>query len=338
MKTDALVSRAEALIERAAAYVEANVTESTRKSYAQDWKMFERWCRARDLNPDHADDAGVAVYLAWMADQGYAPASIERAWVGVYVSIRVRNPDAHKGELCRRVLRGIRRTSTYKTKEKRPLVAGELAALLDHVGGGALGLRNRALLLVGFAGGFRRSELVALDLEDLAFSAEGLRVRLRRSKTDQEGRGQEKGLARARGELCPVQALSHWLDYLNAQKVQTTEQRPELATEDQDGSKVQKNAPVFPAMDRWGHLLGRRITPVCVANVLKTACRRAGIDVAAYGAHSLRAGFVTEAATRRKPLDAIMRQTGHKSVEQLLTYIRHAQVFQENASEGIFDE
>lgn len=300
-------------VSRAAAYARSQRTASTTKSYAHDWTQFERWCRARAIDPESADDGAVAVYLAWMADEGHAPASIERAWHGVYHHL-----GTVKGDLCRRVLRGIRRNTTHLSGRKRPLVAGELAALLPHMGLGFIGMRNRAMLLCGFAGGFRRSELTKLTRADLEFSPEGVRVTVRRSKTDQQAQGQQKGIARAHGAVCAVSALEAWISHL-------------------DACGIAPEAPLFPAMNRWGAIFDRPLTPVCVLLALKTALRRAGFELGPYGAHSLRAGFVTQATLNRKPLDAIMRQTGHKSVEQLLEYIRHAQVFTENASDGLFD-
>ena len=336
MTSEIIIAPSTDLAARAAAYVEANLTAKTRADYAQDWKMFERWCAPRGFEAASARDELVAVYLAWMADQGRAPATIERAWQGLYVRLRELDPDARKGEICRKVLRGIRRTSTHKTRAKAPLLAGDLVALLEHVGTGIVGLRNRAMLLVGFAGGFRRSELAALTLEDVAFAPEGLRIALGRSKTDQEGRGMEKGLARGRAPLCPVAALSAWIDQLNSAASAPTDgtEQPDSSAS-LDAKSIDK--PLFPALDRWGHIFPRPITPVCVANVLKVACRRAGLDARIYGAHSLRAGFVTQAALHHKSLDSIMRQTGHRSLDQLLGYIRHAQVFTENASEGLFE-
>lgn len=318
-------------VERAASYIDANLSAKTRKDYAHDWTMFERWCAARALSAPSADDAGIAVYLAWMADDGYAPASIERAWQGIIAHMRTYDPSWQKGKLSAQVLRGIRRTSTHKTHAKRSLVADDVGRLLQHCGEGLLGVRNRALLLVGFAGGFRRSELAALDIGDLAFSEEGVRIRLGRTKTDQEARGQEKGLARSRRpERCPVAALLAWLDHLD-HRIHGTE----LAPEQQRLIKVAQ--PVFPALDRWGHIYPRRITPAMVLHVVKVACRRAGLEPTEYGAHSLRAGLVTQAALSHKSLDSIMRQTGHRSVDQVMGYIRHATVFSENASEGLLD-
>jgi integrase len=318
------------LVERAAAYVEANLSAKTRKDYAHDWSMFEGWCAARALDSAAAGDESIALYLAWMADQKHAPSSIERAWHGIYHKLRQADPSAQKGDLCRKVIRGIRRSSTHRKRAKKSLVADDVGRLLPHCGEGPLGVRNRALLLVGFAGGFRRSELAALDLGDLSFTEQGVRIALRRSKTDQEGKGHQKGLARSAGSRCPVAALLAWLDYLDP-RIDGTEKDPEQP------HLIKVAQPVFPAMDRWGHIYPRRITPVVVANVVKAACRGAGFSVAEYGAHSLRAGFVTQAALLHKSLDAIMRQTGHRSVEQVLGYIRHATVFDENASDGILD-
>jgi integrase len=321
-----------ASIERAAAYIDANLSAKTRADYAHDWKMFEGWCTAYGHNAAAADDAGIAVYLAWMADQKQAPSSIERAWHGIYWKLRQFIPDTHKGDLCRKVLRGIRRTSAHRSRRKASLVADDVGRLLPHCGAGLIGLRNRALLLVGFAGGFRRSELARLDVGDLQFREEGVRIALRRSKTDQEGRGMEKGLVRSRRrERCPVAALLAWLEQLSP-RIDGTERS---STEQQHLIKVAQ--PVFPAMDRWGHIHPRRITPRMVAHVVKAACRRAGLDAANYAGHSLRAGLVTQAALSHKSLDAIMRQTGHRSVDQVMEYIRHATIFDENASEGLLD-
>jgi integrase len=172
------------------------------------------------------------------------------------------------------------------------------------------GIRDRALLLVGFAGAFRRSELVALDVADVALTPEGLLLTLRRSKTDQEGAGRQVAIPfGSRAETCPVRALRAWLD----------------ATAITEG-------PVF----RWVHgrrsVSSMRLTGQSIALVVKKYAAAAGLNVADFSGHSLRAGFVTSAARAGEPERRIMRQTGHKSIEMVLRYVRQANAFTDNAA------
>jgi len=161
-------------------------------------------------------------------------------------------------------------------------------------------VRDRALLTLGFAAALRRSELVGLDVVDVRFVPKGLLVRIRRGKTDQEGHGRDVGVFRGRrATTCPVRALRAWLFV-----------------------RGREAGPLFP-----GRRPGSRLTGACVNQVVKRGCVLAGLDPRGYGAHSLRAGFVTAAAEAGMPETLIMQRTGHRSVQTVAKYVRPASAF-----------
>jgi site-specific recombinase XerD len=173
------------------------------------------------------------------------------------------------------------------------------------------GLRDRALLLLGFAGAFRRSELVALDVADIAENETGLLVRIRSSKTDQEGEGVT--IAIARGDIaCPVKALRVWLD---AAGIET--------------------GPIFRPIDKAGTVRPSRLTCRSVANFVKAYAARAGLDASAYSGHSLRSGFLTSAAGKGASIFKMMDVSRHKSVDTPRGYVRDAELFKDHAGTGL---
>jgi site-specific recombinase XerD len=173
------------------------------------------------------------------------------------------------------------------------------------------GLRDRALLLTGFAGAFRRSELVALDVADILETEAGLLVAVRRSKTDQEGRGATVALARGHA-ACPVKALRAWLDAAGIQ-----------------------SGPIFRPINRHGTVLPNRLTGRSVANIVKDYAARAGLDMAAFSGHSLRSGFLTSAAAAGASIFKMMDVSRHQSVETLRGYVRDAELFKDHAGAGL---
>jgi site-specific recombinase XerD len=172
------------------------------------------------------------------------------------------------------------------------------------------GFRDRALLLVGFAGAFRRSELVALNIEDLEETDLGFKVTIRHSKTDQEGRGQT--IAIVKGSVaCPVAALKAWL----AAAAITT-------------------GAVFRSVKKGGKV-ANRLSAQSVADIVKTYAERVGLDPALFAGHSMRAGFLTSAAKRGASIFKMMDQSRHKSVETLRGYVRDAEIFKDHAGTGL---
>jgi integrase len=179
--------------------------------------------------------------------------------------------------------------------------------------GSLVTLRDRALLLLGFAGAFRRSELVSLDTGDVASAADGLVITLRRSKTDQEGQGRQVGLPfGSNPRTCPVRALRDWF----------------TAAAIADG-------PIFRGVDRHGNIAVTRLTDQSVALVVKRAAAAAGLDPADYAGHSLRSGLATAAAMAGVSERSIMAQTGHKSLPVVRRYIRSGGLFRRNAAAAV---
>ncbi|MHB9108558.1 MAG: site-specific integrase [Armatimonadota bacterium] len=209
----------------------------------------------------------------------------------------------------RQVLRGIRRTIGTASKGKAPILSADIAAMVAMLPDTLLGLRDRTLLLVGFAGGFRRSELAGISVEHLEETDEGVKILLPRSKTDQEGRGRLVAILRGKNPAtCPVRALRAWRE----------------AAEITSG-------PVFRRVDRHGRVL-EPLRAQAVALVVKRAAVAAQLDPAQYAGHSLRSGLVTQAAKNKATVADIMRQTGHRSTETVNRYVRKANIFEDNIS------
>jgi integrase len=197
--------------------------------------------------------------------------------------------------------------------KKAPISDEALHRALEPLGADLAALRDRALMTLGWFGAFRRSELVALEVVDLSFGKAGLVVLVRRSKTDQEGRGEEKGIPFARNvALCPVRSVRAWLD----------------------ASGI-TSGPIFRRVDRHGYLGSDALTDGSVARIVKRLVEQAGLDPNVFAGHSLRSGFITTAAAKGKSLDAIMRQSLHRSERVARGYIRHATLFVDNAADGL---
>lgn len=302
------------LVASARAYVAASKAERTRKAYRSDWAAFEAWCAAQGLPSLPASPDTLALYLAARADAGAKVSSIARALASISQAHKAAGHTSPRGAAqVQAAMQGIRRTLGVAPEQKAPVLVADLRAMVATLPASLLGNRSRAMLLLGFAGGFRRSELVALDVGDLDFGAEGLTVTLRRSKTDQEGAGRKVGVPYGSDPAtCPVRALRAWL-----------------------GACGRTEGAVFVGLTRHGRLTGERLDGRDVARVVKAAAGAAGLDATRFSGHSLRAGLATSAAKAGKSERAIMAQTGHRSVAMVRRYIRDANLFSENAAAGI---
>ncbi|HWQ57248.1 MAG TPA: site-specific integrase [Bryobacteraceae bacterium] len=297
-----------ALLAKAREYLRQAKSPHTRRAYRADWAHFASWCDREDREPLPAAPDTLVLYLTALAAT-HTAASLARRLSAV--------SQAHQAAGCvspthqpavRAVMAGIRRAKGTAAQAKKPVLVADLARMLATLPDSLLGVRNRALLLVGFAGAFRRSELVALDWEDVAWSSEGLTIRLRRSKTDPEGAGRKIGIPYGRVH-CPVRALAAWRD-------------------ETDGS----HGPVFRRLGRHGNLFPSRLSDKAVARLVKSAIAAAGLDPAGYSGHSLRAGLATAAAMAGASERAIMNQTGHRSLATVRRYIRDGSLFRDNAA------
>jgi integrase len=207
-------------------------------------------------------------------------------------------------------MKGIRRTKGTALAQKAAALTDDIRAMVDATDAGLIGARDRALVLLGFAGAFRRSELIGLDVEDCAFGKDGLTVTLRRSKTDQAGMGRKIGIPYGSNpETCPVRVLQGWI-----------EQAGIIA------------GPLFRSINRHGQVQPGRLSGIDVARVVKKLAERAGLEPGKYAGHSLRAGHATSAAIAGASERSIMNQTGHRSVQMVRRYIRDGNLFRENSA------
>jgi site-specific recombinase XerD len=295
-------------IDATMAYAEAEKAPATREAYASDWKDFAIWCHARAATPLPAHVGIVAAYLSHLADSGRKSSTIGRRAAAIGYRHKMAGHEPPTGsEGVRATLRGIRRTIGSAKQGKAPATADVLMSMVALCPDNMIGRRDRALLCLGFAGAFRRSELCALQVEDLVEVPDGLRVLIRRSKGDQEGQGQEVAIPRGY-KLRPVEAVQTWL----------------AAAEISSG-------PVFRAVALGGRVSSEVLRPDGAARIIKRYARRVGLDPAAYSGHSLRSGFLTSAAESGAGIFKMMEQSRHKSMDTLRGYIRKVDMFKEHA-------
>lgn len=299
---------------RLRAYLDAAQAAATRDGYRSDLEHFTTWCVTNGHSALPATAATVARYVADLAAGGYKVATLERRLAAISGAHHAAGLDTPTKSLAvRTVMQGIRRTHGTAQDAKAPLLPADLALMVAELDDSLAGKRDKALLLLGFAGAFRRSELVGLDVSDVRTTAQGLIVTLRRSKTDQEGAGVQKGIPRGRDKaLCPVRALDAW-----TKAAGITE------------------GPLFRPVDQVGRVGEKRLADYHVVRVIKRLVEAIGLDPELYGGHSLRAGLATAAAQAGAEERDIMRQTGHKSEKMVRKYIRGAKLFDKNAADGL---
>lgn len=293
-------------------YGRAALSANTMRAYRADWREFQAWCAVRGRPSLPASPATVANFASMLADGGKRVPTIARKLAAVRFFHRGAghdNPTDNAGVSA--ILKGIRRTVGVAPRQKAPATADVIHAMLAHIPRDTLhGKRDRALLLLGFAGAFRRSELVAIKVEDLTFNDQGVDVFLSRSKTDQEGKGASVAILNGKA-LLPVQRLREWLD----------------ATGITEG-------PVFRQMSRGGHVRADALTSQSVALIVKRYAAAAGLDEEKLSGHSLRAGFITSAADNRASISRIMEVSRHRDPRSVETYVRRADRFKDHAGDG----
>jgi site-specific recombinase XerD len=292
-------------------FAENEKAASTRESYRKDFVAFSTWCTARGLDPLPASPATVARHISHCAQSGLSVSSIGRRLAGIAYAHKLRKlPNPCKENDVRVILAGIRRTLGMAPKRKQAATADRIRAMLDACPDTMIGIRDRALLALGFAGAFRRSELVALQVSDLVEVPDGYRVLIRRSKTDQTGEGQEIVVPRG-AKIRPVQAVQAWLQ----------------------ASGIQEGL-LFRVVWYGGHVKPQGLTGHDVARIVKKRAKAAGLDPSELSGHSLRAGFATSAAETGASVLKIMETTRHKSVDVLAAYVRRVDLFKDHAGAG----
>jgi site-specific recombinase XerD len=296
----------------AAHLARAEKAASTRKAYRTDFRIFREYCAAMGVGALPALPETVAAFLAHEVGQGTRASTLARRVAAIrYAHKLAILPTPTDAETVKMTMRGIRRTSGVAKVRKAPAVSAKLRAMVVTAPDGLIGLRDRALLLVGFAGAFRRSELMALDVADVAETEAGLLVTIRRSKTDQNAEGAT--IALARGDVaCPARALRAWLD----------------AAGIFDG-------PIFRPINKAGAVAPARLTCRSMANIVKAYAERAGFDASTFSGHSLRSGFLTSAAANGASIFKMIDVSRHKSVDTLRGYVRDAELFKDHAGAGL---
>jgi len=301
------------------AYQRASKASATIRAYMSDVRVFEAWCARYGFRSMPANPETVAAFIVSEAEEGRAASTLGRRMAAIrYGHKLAKAPDPTDDEGVHAAMKGARRKLKVAPRQKVAATADILVALLMRTPDTLTGKRDRALLGLGFAGAFRRSELVALDVADLVEDPAGLRVRIRKGKTDQERRGAEIAIPAGRF-IRPVALVREWLD----------------AARITDG-------PVFRPVSRSGNVRSSnpgtdeapRLTTQAVADIMKRYCAAAGLDASTFGAHSLRAGYITTAAESGADLTRIMDQSRHRDPRTVVGYIRRANAFKDHSGSG----
>jgi integrase len=297
-------------------YVNASKADNTKRAYGTAWAEFEQFCDEHHYPSLPAPAVAVVDYLTTLADAGQSVSTITVKLSAIsfyHENAKADNPI--KTPEVKATIAGIRRVKGIMPRRKAPATFDLLKTVITSLPHDLRGMRDKAILLLGFSGAFRRSELVAVQVEDLRIDLSGLTVLIRHSKTDQEGAGMTKTIPTLRNsDLCPVQALRAWMDAAGI-----------------------SSGPVFRSIDRWGHVHGA-MDGREIARIVKRTATAAGIDPRQLSGHSLRAGFVTQAALDGVEVWAIKEQTGHKSDKVLMGYIRAAGRGARSAVKTVFGE
>ena len=287
-------------------YIQASLSDSSRRAYRSDLNHFLSYGGTIPATPEM-----IAGYLAAHAAI-HAIATLSRRLVSIgkaHTSQGIPSPTS--SELVKATLRGIRHIHGSAQRQVTAAVKDDVFAMVAGLDG-IKGVRDRALLLIGFAGAFRRSELTSLTVNDIEQAQQGLIVQLRFSKTDQDGRGRKIAIPYARGVVCPVLAFQQWISVSGI----TT-------------------GHVFRSLNRHGVIADAALSPQSVALIVKARAEAVGLDPANYSGHSLRSGLVTSAALAGVSSWKIREQTGHKSDAMLARYIRDANIFVSNAAGAV---
>jgi site-specific recombinase XerD len=301
------------LVKSAARYASHSKAASTIHAYDIHWRDFTGWCESKWLVALPADPRTVALYITDQADAGRKVATISARLAAIAKAHSAKgfpSPASLRHAIVGEVMGGIKRNKGTAQIAKSAAITDVVVRMLAHCHPSSLaGARDRALLLIGFAGAFRRSELVALNFGDVKEAPEGLAITIRRSKTDQEGAGRLVGIPYGGTlESCPVRSLRAWLA----------------------ASGITAGA-LFPSVNRHGRM-GLRMTAQSVALIVKRYANAAGLDPALFAGHSLRAGLATAAAINGVSERSVMQQTGHRSAAMVRRYIRDGSLFRENAA------
>ena len=293
--------------------LKSSKANNTLRAYKSDFKDFSVFCSKHGLNALPSEPKIVSLYLTHLSKKSKI-STLRRRLVSISMVHKIKGHYLDtKHPIIVENLMGIKRVNGSIQKGKKPLLINHLKLIIDVIDKQKIEeikkLRDKSIILTGFGGGFRRSELISIDYEDLEFVAEGLKIIIKRSKTDQFGEGMIKGLPYFNNQMyCPVVNLQKWLEI----------------------SKI-KTGPIFRRFSKGSAITDKRLTDQSVVLLIKEYLNLAGIENKNFAGHSLRSGFATVAAESGADERSIMAMTGHKTTQMVRRYIREANIFKNNA-------
>ena len=287
---------------------------NTVRAYKSDFNDFGLFCAQNGFKSLPSEPKIVALYLTYLSTKNAKMSTLKRRLVSIGVIHKLKGHylDTKHPSIIENIM-GIKRRKGSIQKGKKPLLISSLKTIIDAIDQQNKEkikiLRDRSIILIGFSGGFRRNEIVSLNYDDLDFVPEGLKIKIKRSKTDQFGEGSIKALPYFdNSQYCPVVSLKNWIDI----------------------ARINSGA-LFRRFSKGSKLTEKRLTDQTVALLIKEYLQLAGIDNKNYSGHSLRSGFATSAAESGAEERSIMAMTGHKSSEMVRRYIKEANLFKNNA-------
>ena len=309
-----IITDIKALQEETLLNLQSSKANNTVRAYKSDFKDFALFCAKNGFKPLPSEPKIVSLYLTHLSTKEVKMSTLKRRLVSIGVIHKLKGHylDTKHPAIIENIM-GIKRRKGSIQNGKKPISINHLKAIIKSIdeqkSEDIKKLRNKSLILIGFAGGFRRNELISIDYNDLDFVSEGLKITLRRSKTDQFGEGSVKALPYFdTPEYCPVINLRKWLDISNI-----------------------KDGPIFRSFSKGTKLTEKRLSDQSVALLLKEHLNLSGIDSSNFSGHSLRSGFATVSAESGADERSIMAMTGHKSTEMVRRYIKEANLFKNNA-------
>lgn len=302
---------------------DASISESTKRAYRSDWLNFLCFCDHHGLTSLPASSDTISAYLVLMSNSQRSVSTINRALTSINKAhVLSGHPSIRTPEVLA-CLSGIRKQNGMSTRQARAISYTDLIKMAAACASTLVGVRDRALLMLGWTGALRRSELTALNIGDLDFCDNGVLVHIRSSKTDQDGRGSQLAIPYSSDRYCPIVALKAWIDRIDSSDPDT----PLFRVIGSKGAKLW-----FQEFTK----LGSRISDRFVSRCVKHYARLIGLSPNQYSAHSLRRGFATECGARNVPERIIARHTRHRSTAVLRGYIESGQVWTENPLLSIY--
>ncbi len=291
-------------------YISECLSKNTKINYACSWKSFTKWCADRNVASLPSTPEIVSAFFADHADNGFSPPTIVHRCAAIKKAHEFAGYDSPTASiLVKKTVAGIKRTIKHSPDRKAPATAERIEQMISHCDNSVIGLRDKALLLIGFLGAFRRSELIALTVNDIEQTAEGIKIIIRQSKTDQEGKGQTIAILNGIN-FRAVDALMHWLKIANIT----------------DGY-------LFRSIRKGGNVQKEGLSSQSIANIIKHYAKKSGFTVDQFSGHSLRAGFLTSAAEAGASIFKMTEISRHKDIQTVMGYVRSAKIFENHASD-----